>query len=203
MSRLIKALQKAHKEQENLNVSSGTVKTQQVNPALEYDHAHGHVKARPIDLQTILLVVLIILVAAGIYMNYNISVNLTSTKSDMEAISSHIQAQEDKFENMHRLIAHIETVNSGQNLQFLRKIDDLSASVSSQISDVQELSKSHYSELSKTIEEQERSISFLTEKYVQLERSVSNYSDVNNRYVEQLNALKKNIAQMNEAQTQQ
>ncbi len=198
MSLLIKALKKANQGQPNVH-SSDVHEKSDVNIASSpaFDKSHTQVLARPVDLNLLFTGMLIVLVGVGIYFNYNISANLASTKSSITAISDNFRAQEGKFERMNDLILQMDNANNGQNKEFLAKIDKLSSSVASQIEEVQKLSTSHYLELSKIIEEQEKSIEVLTSKYDQLEKSVRNYSDVNSRYAEQLNALKKKLAEIN------
>ncbi len=203
MSFLIKALKKAHHEQSNIKAASEDEKADHHAPSPVFDHTHAHSGARPIDLQLIFTGMLIVLVGVGIYFNYSISSNIASTQDGMAVISENFRAQEQNFEQMHKLIVQMDSANNGQSKEFLAKIDTLSVSVASQIGEIQKLSKSQYMELSKTIEEQEKSISILTAKYDQLEKSVRNYSDVNRSYSEQLNALKKKLAEINSAPPQQ
>lgn len=203
MSFLIKALKKANQEQSNIKTSGEHEKVDQNVPSPAFDRAHAHGGSRPFDLQLVFTGMLILLVGVGIYFNYNISSNIISTKNGMAVISDNFRAQEQNFEQMHKLIVQMDNANNGQSKEFLAKIDTLSVSVASQIDEIQKLSKSQYTELSKTIEEQEKSISILSAKYEQLEKSVRNYSDVNSSYTEQLNALKKKLAEINSAQPQQ
>lgn len=197
MSHLMKALKKAHQEQSNVGASTDHDKTEP-NPQLSvYDHTHTRTSLKQPDIHLIFTGILIVLVGVGIYFNYNISSNLAMTKSGMAAISDNFRAQESKLGHMNDLIRHMDNVNSGQGKEFLAKLDGLNANFAAQIDEVQKLSRSHYLELSKTIEEQEKSIAVLTSNYEQLEKAVRNYSDVNTSYAEQLNALKKKLAELN------
>lgn len=196
MSFLTKALKKAHQAHLNANEYSDKENADQRIGSSVLEQTHTQAVSKPIDLQLVFTGVLIILVGVGIYFNYNISSNLESTKSKMAVISDNFRLQEDKFERMNDLIVKMDVGNSGQSKEFLAKIEKLSASVASQIDEVQRLSRSHYLELSKTIEEQEKSIEVLTSKYDRLEKTVRIYDDKNSRYDEQLNALRKKLAEI-------
>jgi hypothetical protein len=197
MSQLLKALNKAQKEHATAQISNDAAGDHHNSAESVIDPTNSRTLAKSIDLHVIFLGVLIVMVAIGIYFNYNISQNLASTQSRMVGISDSFKAQQANFNKLNGLVAQMDIANNGQRKEFLAKIDKLSAGVEVQIEEVNKLSKAQYSELSKTIEDQQKSIANLTAKYEQLDKSVTNYTDVNSRYTEQLNILKKKIAELN------
>jgi septal ring factor EnvC (AmiA/AmiB activator) len=159
--------------------------------------------SKSIDVHLIFMGAIIILAAMGVYLNYNISLNLSSTQTRMITISENFRMQQDQLNKLNQLMLQMNTANNGQSQEFLSKIDKLSSSLEEQIAKVQQLSTSQYTELSKTIEEQQKSLAVLSSKYDQLDKSVSNYTDVNNRYIEQLNLLKKKIDEISPVEAEQ
>jgi|CXWL01.1.fsa_nt_gi hypothetical protein len=192
----MKALNKAQRGHDAAQASNHTANEHHVDESIS-NPTHDKSLSKSIDLHTIFLGVLIVLAAAGVYLNYNISSKLASTQFRMGAISDNFKVQQDQLNKVSALILQRDILNDGQNREFIAKIDLLSVSVGDQITEVNKLSKAQYSTLSKTIEDQQKSIANLTSKYEQLDKSVANFSDVNNRHIEQLNLLKKKVAELN------
>lgn len=203
MSHILKALNKAYKEQVSGVQASGTDKVHAHDLTSDHDATHKKGLIKTFDFQMLFMGVLIVLAGIGVYLSYNISANLSSTQNRMVLISEQFNMQQEKLNKLNELILQMDVANSGQSKEFLTKIDALSASVQDQIRDVQILSKTQYSELSKIIEEQKMSIANLTTKYDQLDKTVTNFTDVNSNYIEQLNILKRKIAEINSAQQDQ
>lgn len=193
----MKALNKAQRGHDAAQASNHTTVNEHHAEESISNPTHGKSLSKSIDLHTIFLGVLIVLAASGVYLNYNISSKLASTQFKMVAISDNFKVQQEQLNKVSALILQRDILNDGQNREFIAKIDRLSVSVGDQITEVNKLSKAQYSTLSKTIEDQQKSIANLTSKYEQLDKSVANFSDVNNRHIEQLNLLKKKVAELN------
>ena len=193
MSQILKALNKAQKEHTHDQQAHDSVRVDQYSS----DHKNDGSLLKQVDMHIVFLGVLIVLVGIGIYLNYNISLKLASTQNRMVFIADNFKAQQDKLTRLNELMLQMDTANNGQSREFLTKIDKLGANVETQIAEVKKMSESQYSELSKTIDDQQKSIANLTDKYEQLNKSVSNYTVVNDRYIEQLNMLKKKMAELN------
>lgn len=200
MSQILKALNKAQKEHMTSQLSNNAVNDNHNSTEPMIDRRNP---VRSIDLHAVFLGVLIVLVAIGIYLNYNISLKLASTQTRMVGIADSFKAQQVNFNKLNGLVAQMDVANNGQRKEFIARMDKLSASVDEQIAEAKKFSKSQYAELSKTIEEQQKSIGNLSSQYEQLNQSVNSYKNESERYNEQLNLLKKKLAELNLGQHEQ
>ena len=197
MSQILNALNKAQKEHDTAHLPASD---NQTTAESVINHSSSRSLAKSIDLHVIFLGVLIVMVAIGIYFNYNISLNLASTQSRMVGIADSFKEQQVNFNKLTALVAQMDMSNNGQRKEFLVRMDKLNASVDEQIKEAKKFSKAQYTELSKTIEEQQKSIVTLSGKYDELNNTVSSYKNENERYNEQLDLLKKKLAELNLSQ---
>lgn len=193
MSHIIKALNKAIRENAKISSSPASEKIEENVPP---SYSEALRKSHLIDYHSIFLAILIGLVAIGIYLNYSIFQNLTVTQSRMIAMTDNLKSQQTQLDKMSKMMVQMDSEHNGQNQTFLSKMDKLSLSFDQQIDEVKNQSHAQHVELSKTIGEQQEKIEALTAKSDHLDKSLSNFTDVNNRYIEQLNLLKKKIAEL-------
>lgn len=196
MSHIIKALNKANREM-NAHLSETTAKPENGPAESVHDEMVKPVRhSRSFDFHLLFMGILIVLVAVGVYLNYGISVNLSSTQDRMTLVSENFKSQQRQLDKLNQLLVGMQSSESGQSKEFLTRIDHLSTNVETQITEVKDLSNAHYAVLSKIIEEQQKKIEALTGKYDQLDHTVSNFTDVNSRYIEQLNTLKRKVEEL-------
>jgi vacuolar-type H+-ATPase subunit I/STV1 len=193
MSQILKALNKAQKEHDTAHLPAGD-NHNSAESAIE--HSNVRTLSKSIDLHVVFLGVLIVMVAIGIYLNYNISQNLASAQNRMVGIADSFKAQQVNFNKLNGLVVQMDAANGVQGKEFSAQLDKLSVNVAGQIKEAKESSKSQYAELSKVIEEQQKSIANLSGKYEELNHSVRNYIDVSQQYADQLSILKKRLAEL-------
>lgn len=195
MSHIIKALKKAM--QENSKVESGNTPEKVEHSAVSASSLHEvSRKSFHVDYHLLFMGVLMVFVAIGIYLNYSIFQNLTVSQNRMIQMTENLKSQQGQLDKMNKMIAQMDTSHNGQNKEFLSKIDELSLSVDQQMAEVRNQSYDQHVALSKTIEDQQAKIETLTTQYDHLDESLSNFTDVNTRYIEQLNQLKRKVAEL-------
>ncbi|MBL8013969.1 MAG: hypothetical protein JNN05_09000 [Candidatus Omnitrophica bacterium] len=192
MSHIIKALNKAMHENSKISSAVEEKTEASVAPVLSENTR----KSLTIDYHAIFLAILIGLVAIGIYLNYSVFQNLTVTQNRMAALTENLKSQQSQLDSMSKIMVQTDSDRDSQNKAFLSKIDKLSVSFDEQIDEVRNQSHDQHVELSKNLEIQQEKIEALTSQYDHVDKSLSNFTDVNNRYIEQLNLLKKKIAEL-------
>ncbi len=200
MSQILKALNKAQKEHQHPNPPEGG--------HAETD-THSANKNRPSPISKILYLnmaicgVLIFLVIAGLMLNYSVSSKLMSTQGNMESIEKNLMSQQEQLNKNNDLLRQLETAHNAQRKEFSARIDQFSASVDTQLREAGQASRSNNQEMTKTIEQQQKTIEKLSKNYEQLNDSVRDYKIVNQKSMDEINALKQKLKELGLGQSAQ
>lgn len=196
MSQILKALSKAQKG----HTSSHQANASDAEPNHSSETSVQKSSKAPLkrlDLNILFFIVLILLVAVGLFLNYTISLKVISTQGKMTSVAQSLQSQQEKFTKLNDLIAQIELTNAAQRKEIFARLDKLDSSVDAQLKESSQFFRTKFSELSKDVQEQKKNIRDLSNKYEELDDSLNSYKAQNALYDQQLYQLKKKLVDLN------
>ena len=186
MSNIINALKKANQARhENKAQTPGQENlSKQAVPTAE--HVQNPQLLHFVRLNAGLCVVLIVLIGAGLWVNFKVASGMAVAKNDMAVIAEQIKGQSDKLSQLNDTIARLEKANDRQKQDMQERLVKINDSLRQEFEQQKQI-------LTKTIEKQGETISKLTFSQEQVKAMFKDYKMINQELSSRVDNLQQKI----------